>query len=69
MEQETIVVRKQVQLSDQFCRGCHQPHSLDENMRCEFCRREPAEPRRSVLGRIRQAIFTRPADISILKAN
>jgi nitrate/TMAO reductase-like tetraheme cytochrome c subunit len=36
--EESMEPRK-VQLSDQFCRGCHQPHTLDENKRCEFCRR------------------------------
>lgn len=49
---------RRLRLSDQFCRGCHQPHSLDENMRCEFCRRKPAEPRRSILGRIWHVLTT-----------
>lgn len=35
--EESMEPRK-VELSDQFCRGCHQPHKLDENKRCEFCR-------------------------------
>lgn len=62
MEPKTLL------MSDQFCRGCHQPHSLDENKRCEFCRREPAEPRPSLLGRIWKTL-TRQQDISILKSN
>ncbi len=58
-------------LSDQYCRGCHSPHTLDENMRCEFCRRAPAEPRRGLIVRVWRSIVElfapRQEDTSIFK--
>lgn len=29
---------KQLQITDFYCRGCHMPHSLDDDGHCEFCR-------------------------------
>ena len=65
--EESMEPRK-VDMSDQFCRGCHLPHSLDEDKKCEFCRRGAIQPRVSVFTRIWKAIVApRQQDISILK--
>lgn len=71
-EESFYMEPKTILLSDQFCRGCHQPHSLDENKRCEFCRRDPVEPRVSLftlIGRAISGLISRPRqqDISIIR--
>jgi hypothetical protein len=65
---------RQVHLSDVYCRGCHQPHTLKlvgEKLLCEFCRRGPVVPRQSLTVRIVNAIgrliWPRRQSVSIIK--
>ncbi len=48
---------KKVEMRTVFCIGCHQPHSLDDDRLCEFCRREAAQPDVNWLGRLKDLVF------------
>lgn len=53
----------QILMAAVFCIGCHQPASLDDAKRCEFCRRKPETVTSDKSGRWWRRLLSSPVTV------